>query len=74
VATSLIRVSSFFALGTANLELLSQHVWIARETGKALRYQSQRLKPGKSLDSTHLACAETAGCERFLTCDDRLLR
>jgi predicted nucleic acid-binding protein len=26
------------------------------------------------LDSVHLACAETAGCDRFLTCDDRLLR
>jgi predicted nucleic acid-binding protein len=28
----------------------------------------------KSLDSAHLACAEAAGCDRFLTCDDRLLR
>ena len=27
-----------------------------------------------ALDSAHLACAETAGCDRFLTCDDRLLR
>lgn len=27
-----------------------------------------------SLDSLHLACAEAAGCGRFLTCDDRLLK
>ncbi len=27
-----------------------------------------------ALDSAHLACAETAGCDRFRTCDDRLLR
>ena len=27
-----------------------------------------------ALDSTHLACAESTGCDRFLTCDDRLLR
>lgn len=26
------------------------------------------------LDAAHVACAEAAGCERFLTCDDRLLR
>jgi predicted nucleic acid-binding protein len=28
----------------------------------------------RALDSVHLACAEIAGCDRFLTCDDRLLR
>lgn len=27
-----------------------------------------------SLDAAHLACAEAGGCDRFLTCDDRLLR
>ena len=27
-----------------------------------------------ALDSMHLACAENAGCNRLLTCDDRLLR
>ena len=27
-----------------------------------------------ALDSVHLACAEAAGCDRFVTCDDRLLR
>jgi len=26
------------------------------------------------LDATHLACAEIGGCDRYLTCDDRLLR
>ncbi|MBU6403002.1 MAG: PIN domain-containing protein [Verrucomicrobia bacterium] len=28
----------------------------------------------KALDAFHLACAEAAGTERFLTCDDRLIR
>jgi predicted nucleic acid-binding protein len=28
----------------------------------------------RALDSAHLACAETARCDHFLTCDDRLLR
>lgn len=26
------------------------------------------------LDAAHLACAEVAGCDAFLTCDDRLIR
>ena len=28
----------------------------------------------KALDALHLACAEAAGAETFLTCDDRLIR
>lgn len=28
----------------------------------------------KALDALHFACAEAAGAERFLTCDDRLIR
>jgi len=28
----------------------------------------------KALDALHLACAEAAGAERFLACDDRLIR
>jgi hypothetical protein len=28
----------------------------------------------KALDALRLACAEAAGAERFLTCDDRLIR
>jgi hypothetical protein len=28
----------------------------------------------KGLDALHLACAESARAERFLTCDDRLIR
>lgn len=27
-----------------------------------------------ALDAAHLACAEASRCDRFLTCDDRLLR
>ena len=26
------------------------------------------------LDAAHVACAEAGGCDRFLTCDDRVLR
>ncbi len=28
----------------------------------------------RPLDAAHLACAEVAACERFLTCDDQVLR
>ena len=28
----------------------------------------------KALDSVHLACAEVAACDYFLTCDDQLLK
>ena len=28
----------------------------------------------KALDALHLSCAEAAGADQFLTCDDRLLR
>jgi predicted nucleic acid-binding protein len=27
-----------------------------------------------ALDAAHVACAEAAGCDYFLTCDDRLIR
>ena len=28
----------------------------------------------KALDALHLACAEAAGCDYFVTCDDRLMK
>jgi len=28
----------------------------------------------KAIDALHVACAEAAGCEYFLTCDDRVVR
>jgi predicted nucleic acid-binding protein len=28
----------------------------------------------RPLDAAHLACAEAAACDRFLTCDDRVVR
>jgi len=28
----------------------------------------------KTMDALHVACAEAAGCDYFLTCDDRLIR
>lgn len=38
---------------------------------RALAIQQAGLAP---LDALHLACAEAAGAERFLTCDDRVIR
>jgi hypothetical protein len=28
----------------------------------------------RPLDAAHLACAEAAACDRFLTCDDQVIR
>lgn len=38
---------------------------------RALALEQSGLKP---LDALHLSCAEAAGVDHFLTCDDRLLR
>jgi predicted nucleic acid-binding protein len=38
---------------------------------RADRLTARGLAP---LDATHVACAEAAGCDRLLTCDDRMLR
>lgn len=39
------------------------------ERGKELEEQGL-----KTIDALHVACAEAAGCEYFLTCDKRLIR
>ena len=38
---------------------------------RALALEQTGCKP---LDALHLSCAEAAGTDQFLTCDDRLLR
>lgn len=40
-----------------------------RQRAEALEQQGL-----KAIDALHVACAEAAGCELFLTCDDRLIR
>ena len=40
-----------------------------RQRAEALEQQGL-----KAIDALHVACAEAAGCEHFLTCDDRLIR
>ena len=50
----------------------SAHVGI---TGAVAERAQELVDAGfHAFDSAHLACAETASCDRFLTCDDRLLR
>ena len=59
--------------------------WMARCLGQATAYQranesirerAEALeKHGlRAIDSLHVACAESAGADYFLTCDDRLLK
>jgi predicted nucleic acid-binding protein len=44
-------------------------------TGAVAKRAQELVDAGfRALDSAHLACAETARCDHFLTCDDRLLR
>jgi predicted nucleic acid-binding protein len=42
-----------------------------RITSRAQEIETAGLRP---LDAAHLACAEAAVCDRFLTCDDQLTR
>jgi predicted nucleic acid-binding protein len=54
------------------LRLAAQNVALSDSIKKrALALEQAGLK---ALDALHLACAEAAGAERFLTCDDRLIR
>lgn len=59
--------------------------WVARcsrlaschyKVDEDIRLRGQRLEQQglKAIDALHVACAEGAGNEYFLTCDDRLLR
>lgn len=38
------------------------------------RAQEMEQQGLKAMDALHLACAEAAGCEFFLTCDDQVVR
>jgi hypothetical protein len=38
---------------------------------RALQHETRGIK---SLDALHVACAETAGCGYFFTCDDRIVK
>ena len=49
-------------------------IYIAITPQAAARAQALTTVELKALDAAHLACAEVAACDRFLTCDDRLLR
>jgi predicted nucleic acid-binding protein len=49
-------------------------IYIAVTPQVAARAQTLTAMGVKALDAAHLACAEVAACDRFLTCDDRLLR
>lgn len=40
-------------------------------TARAKQLNQEGLAP---LDAAHVACAEVGECDRFLTCDDRLLK
>jgi predicted nucleic acid-binding protein len=40
----------------------------------AIRARTLTREGFRSLDAAHLACAEAAACDRFLTCDDRVIR
>ena len=42
----------------------------------SIRQRAQEMEQQglKAMDALHLACAEAAGCEFFLTCDDQVVR
>jgi len=46
------------------------------KVNKDIRLRGERLEQQglKAIDALHVACAEAAGSEYFLTCDDRLIR
>ena len=59
--------------------------WVARCTALAdenqhldvrIRERAEELEQEgfKALDALHVACAEAAGCDTFVTCDDRLIK
>jgi predicted nucleic acid-binding protein len=47
-----------------------------QEVDEATEQRAQELERDgvKAIDALHVACAETAKCDYFLTCDDRLIR
>ena len=62
-----------------------RQIWVARIQKSAIHNQdinhdiqqrAQELEKTrfKTLDALHVACAEAANCDYFITCDDRLVR
>jgi len=49
-------------------------VMIAVDSRVALRAKELNKSGLSPLDAAHVACAEAGGCDRLLTCDDRMLR
>jgi predicted nucleic acid-binding protein len=49
-------------------------VWIAHDEGIDARVAELQKLEFKELDAYHVAAAESAGCDRVLTCDDRFLK
>ena len=77
--------SPIHALENSRSPLLVRRLWVARclhlathsvPLTEALRTRARELAGTgqKPLDALHLACAEAAGADCFLTCDDRLIK
>ncbi len=56
--------------------LLSQYASRIIEPQETIRQRAKELEKRRiqGRDALHLACAEFAGCDYFLTCDDKLLK
>src|SRR5947207_567620 len=77
--------SAILDFENAQHPLVDRHTEIARWAQRAVvnvivtRQVSTRVRAltgagFRPLDAAHLACAEAAACDRFLTCDDQVLR
>ncbi len=54
------------------IHIAKQHQKVDEKLKKrAKEMEAQAVKP---MDALHVACAEAAGCDYFLTCDDRLIK
>jgi len=58
------------------IEALLDHagIWIAHDKGIDKRAVELRKLGFKEFDAYHIAAAETAGCDRLVTCDDNFLK
>ncbi len=80
-----LTASSVLAYENSRNPFELRRQWVARCASLANFYQkvdgtiAQRAQVlerqgAKAMDALHVACAEAAGCNYFLTCDDRLIR
>jgi predicted nucleic acid-binding protein len=54
------------------IQIAKQHQKVDEKIKKlSSEMEAQAVKP---MDALHVACAEAAGCDYFLTCDDRLIK